>query len=703
MRLMHAGFVALLALILIAGTASAQWPDDPATNLVLSSGAGEQTVPLIERTSDGGAWILFYNNGSGNYDVYLQRLDANGNVMFGNGLLVSDNAQNSWVTEWDFAVDANDNAIVCTNDVRAGTDWDVYGYSIAPDGTFNWGPDGIVLSDDTDDDLAQQICVCANGDVVFAWQSDLNINLRRVDSNGADVWDPAIIEITDLYQVSIPRMAPTSDGGFILQWIASQGSMFWSPRWLYINRFAVDGSAEWDAYGVNLNNVGGLGIQMRPKVVNDGNDGAISYWYDSHIDNLLHVFVQHTNQDGIVMWAENGVQASTNTAEIQMTPTIAFDDANDAVYVMYQTANTGQTMNGIGAQKFDLDGNRLWTDNGVAITPLGNNQPYAQRGFVVDGGGIMMSYKEAVFGENYSYIMATRINADGTTAWDGAPFYLCNVESPKGDHEATLTTNEQLVAVWTDDRSDPSGDLYMQNINPDGTLGAYGTPDPIYVELLNAAPLTIPAAGGTIDYDVHIVNSTATPYPNIFYFTDVELPNGNWINNVFSARFTLAAGMDVTVAGLSQDVPSYAPAGTYTYYGSIGYPNGPHVSNSFQFEKSATAADGVNDWSTHGAFMVAAEAAEALALPNAYALNAAYPNPFNPTTTISVALPEAADLSVTVVNTLGQQVAELTHGRTAAGTHAFTFDASSLSSGIYFVRATVPGQLNAVQKVVLMK
>ena len=66
-------------------------------------------------------------------------------------------------------------------------------------------------------------------------------------------------------------------------------------------------------------------------------------------------------------------------------------------------------------------------------------------------------------------------------------------------------------------------------------------------------------------------------------------------------------------------------------------------------------------------------------------------------------MPESADLTVTVVNTLGQQVAELAHGDFTAGQHTFTFDGSSLASGIYFVHATVPGELNAVQKIVLMK
>ncbi len=90
-------------------------------------------------------------------------------------------------------------------------------------------------------------------------------------------------------------------------------------------------------------------------------------------------------------------------------------------------------------------------------------------------------------------------------------------------------------------------------------------------------------------------------------------------------------------------------------------------------------------------------------VPAEFELKQAYPNPFNPTTTVSVILPETAELNVTVFNVAGQQVAELTSGKLVAGTHSFVFDASHLASGLYFVQAQVPGKLNEIQKITLMK
>lgn len=64
-----------------------------------------------------------------------------------------------------------------------------------------------------------------------------------------------------------------------------------------------------------------------------------------------------------------------------------------------------------------------------------------------------------------------------------------------------------------------------------------------------------------------------------------------------------------------------------------------------------------------------------------------YPNPFNPVTTVSFALPESKEVSVEVFNSLGQQVKTLTAGEEYdAGTHEFSFDGSNLSSGVYLIR-----------------
>jgi hypothetical protein len=76
--------------------------------------------------------------------------------------------------------------------------------------------------------------------------------------------------------------------------------------------------------------------------------------------------------------------------------------------------------------------------------------------------------------------------------------------------------------------------------------------------------------------------------------------------------------------------------------------------------------------------------------------------PFNPSTTIRYGLPERSRVTLTVFNSLGQQVATLVEGEREAGHHDVTFDASHLASGVYLYRL-VAGEFVQARKLLLMK
>ncbi len=87
-----------------------------------------------------------------------------------------------------------------------------------------------------------------------------------------------------------------------------------------------------------------------------------------------------------------------------------------------------------------------------------------------------------------------------------------------------------------------------------------------------------------------------------------------------------------------------------------------------------------------------------------FMLTEAYPNPFNPTTNLSLVLSEAGYVSVKVYNIVGQEVAVLANGIYEANVngHQLTWDASNVSSGVYIVRAESLGKVST-QKLMLLK
>lgn len=93
---------------------------------------------------------------------------------------------------------------------------------------------------------------------------------------------------------------------------------------------------------------------------------------------------------------------------------------------------------------------------------------------------------------------------------------------------------------------------------------------------------------------------------------------------------------------------------------------------------------------------------ESLVIPAEFELSQNYPNPFNPTTTIKFGVPEASRVTLKVYNAIGEQVATLVEQNMDAGYHTVQFNASQLTSGVYFYSITA-GDYNAVKKMMILK
>ena len=91
-----------------------------------------------------------------------------------------------------------------------------------------------------------------------------------------------------------------------------------------------------------------------------------------------------------------------------------------------------------------------------------------------------------------------------------------------------------------------------------------------------------------------------------------------------------------------------------------------------------------------------------LSMPTSFTLSAAYPNPFNPSTSLDLDMPSEGYVSIHAYNLVGQVVGTIAEGNMNAGTHNFTWDASDLSSGVYLIKAEYAGSV-VTQKVILAK
>ena len=129
------------------------------------------------------------------------------------------------------------------------------------------------------------------------------------------------------------------------------------------------------------------------------------------------------------------------------------------------------------------------------------------------------------------------------------------------------------------------------------------------------------------------------------------------------------------------------------------WPNA-YVGGSFENE-----IDYLTDWITDRLEWMDEQAMRADDDPQlilSYRLDPAYPNPFNPTTTIGLAIPYTTFVTVKIYDIAGREIITLMNGDLVAGQHTMTWDGSEQSSGVYFVHLK-SDDFTQTRKIMLMK
>jgi hypothetical protein len=112
--------------------------------------------------------------------------------------------------------------------------------------------------------------------------------------------------------------------------------------------------------------------------------------------------------------------------------------------------------------------------------------------------------------------------------------------------------------------------------------------------------------------------------------------------------------------------------------------------------------DWTTGWSTFSFEPTSVEENYNSQIANSFELSQNYPNPFNPTTNIRYSLPKASNVSLTVYNILGQQIARLVNGFKMAGSYTITWNAENTASGIYIYRLQA-GSNTLTKKMTVLK
>ena len=101
---------------------------------------------------------------------------------------------------------------------------------------------------------------------------------------------------------------------------------------------------------------------------------------------------------------------------------------------------------------------------------------------------------------------------------------------------------------------------------------------------------------------------------------------------------------------------------------------------------TVTLYGNINPWLSNEISYIGTLETENLEMPSDFRLNSIYPNPFNPTTTIDFSVPYSTHLSLKVIDLQGRVVETIVNQEYNTGNYSVEYNASLLSSGIYFIQ-----------------
>jgi hypothetical protein len=368
------------------------------------------------------------------------------------------------------ASDGSGGAIVSWKDYRSGYNYDIYAQRVDSNGDVLWLTDGVTISEAFRSQENPQIISDGFGGAIVVWEDtrlvdgDPDIFAQRVDGDGNTLWtdDGVSLCISSNTQWR-PQIAPDGIGGAIVTWDDHRGT----SKDIYAQRVDSNGNTLWQINGVSISVA--TNDQAKPQIVSDGSSGAIITWTDTRLGSSNYdIYAQRVYSDGTVAWTDNGVSLCVASG-IQSGPRIVSDGAGGAI-VSWGDHRPAAHQNDIYAQRVDGQGNTLWYTDGVSLCVASWSQ--AVTSIAPDGsGGAIVAWEDArrSAGSNYD-IYAQRVDGDGNALWQTDGVSLTAASNDQEDIQIVPDGLGGAIVVWKDERSDSYGDIYAQRVDSDGNV-----------------------------------------------------------------------------------------------------------------------------------------------------------------------------------------------------------------------------------------
>ena len=149
------------------------------------------------------------------------------------------------------------------------------------------------------------------------------------------------------------------------------------------------------------------------------------------------------------------------------------------------------------------------------------------------------------------------------------------------------------------------------------------------------------------------------------------------------------------IAGEEINIGFVEGKGTTTEMSSYTFSDNQKLGGEYQYSIEQIDYDGTKT-------LIASKVVNVITSVQSYLLNQNYPNPFNPSTTIQFSLPAKEFVTLKIYDVLGKEITTLVNEELNAGSYKNDWNASNLSSGVYFYRLQA-GKFSQTRKLTLVK
>ncbi|MBS0010090.1 MAG: T9SS type A sorting domain-containing protein [Bacteroidales bacterium] len=278
-----------------AGTT--KWTDD---GVEICMAAESQSNPQITGDGNSGAIITWGDSRKavGESDIYAQRISHDGTVLWtSDGVEVC-----NYLYFQDSPViigDGDGGAIIAWQDTRSGN-YDIYAQRINAEGEFQWTEHGIPVCSAAQNQQSAAIVSDGEGGAIIVWQDERNgthdIYAQRLNGSGEMLWAANGVAVTTATNnQSEPVAISDNAGGIIITWWDYRSDQFAD---IYAQKITASGTPVWNNNGTAVCTA--PGYQEFPALASDGDEGAIIVWADMRNGTDYDIYAQLIDKAGFV-------------------------------------------------------------------------------------------------------------------------------------------------------------------------------------------------------------------------------------------------------------------------------------------------------------------------------------------------------------------------------------------------------------------